>query len=178
MISIDWVFLVVVGESGCWLAGCGVIYSANELPLVLLNSGETSFTWYWSAYFSVGSGSLVNIKLIKIWQTFFYFTLQALLHKRENCLSQSITYHKLPRLHWQATSRYWRYRGVNIAKKKEEEETGFSVVFLPDFNVRANWVKKGCRKDYAREMVLLFSDRNQASKAKINWNHWQPYLFR
>ncbi|CAH3032321.1 unnamed protein product, partial [Porites lobata] len=45
------------------------------------------------------------------------------------------------------------------------------------FNVRANWVKKGCRKDYAREMVLLFSDRNQASKARINWNHWQPYLF-
>lgn len=125
MISIDWVFLVVVGESGCWLAGCGVIYSANELPLVLLNSGETSFTWYWSAYFSVGSGSLVNIKLIKIWQTFFYFTLQALLHKRENYLSQSITYHKLPRLHWQATSRYWRYRGVNIAKKKKKKKLGF-----------------------------------------------------
>ena len=77
-------FLVVVGESGCWLAGCGVIYSANELPLVLLNSGETSFSWYWSAYFSVGSGSLVNIKLINIWQTFFT------LHYKLYCTSVRI----------------------------------------------------------------------------------------
>ena len=172
-------FLVVVGESGCWLAGCGVIYSANELPLVLLNSGETSFTWYWSAYFSVGSGSLVNIKLIKIWQTFFT------LHYKLYCTSVRIFCPRVSHIincHVCTDKQHldtddtegW----ISQKKKEEGEETGFSVVFLPDFNVRANWVKKGCRKDYAREMVLLFSDRNQASKAKINWNHWQPYLFR
>ena len=41
-----------------------------------------------------------------------------------------------------------------------------------------NWIKKGCRKDKAREMVLLFSDRNPNSAVKINWTHWQPYLVR
>ena len=30
--------LVIIGENGCcnWLAGFGVIYSANELPLVVV----------------------------------------------------------------------------------------------------------------------------------------------
>ncbi|CAH3120647.1 unnamed protein product, partial [Pocillopora meandrina] len=39
-----------------------------------------------------------------------------------------------------------------------------------------NWIKAGCRKDTAREMVLLFSDRNPGSTVKINWSHWKPYL--
>ena len=53
-------FLVIVGENGCWLAGFGVIYSANELPLVVVKLSLCAieihiFQWV-----------LVNIKLIKI----------------------------------------------------------------------------------------------------------------
>ena len=51
LILIDWVFLVIVGENGCWLAGFGVIYSANELPLVVV---KLSFMCYWNTYFSMG----------------------------------------------------------------------------------------------------------------------------
>lgn len=45
-------FLVIVGENGCWLAGFGVIYSANEeLPLVVV---KTQFYVLLKYIFSMG----------------------------------------------------------------------------------------------------------------------------
>lgn len=43
---------------------------------------------------------------------------------------------------------------------------------------KTTWIKKGCRKDLAREMVLLFSDRNPGSEIRIDWSHWSRYLAR
>ena len=52
------------------------------------------------------------------------------------------------------------------------------IFYLANVCNKNTWIKKGCRKDLVREMILLFSDRNPGSDIRVDWNNWKDYIDR